>query len=144
MATESDAVRDKALREHLLYLLKSGGAHASFDAAVKGLPVAMRGQSPPGAEHSPWEILEHLRLAQWDILEFSRNPKHTSPEWPSGYWPKTQAPPTRGVEQERGSLSSRSQSYVPTGSAQINESIRAYPARRWSDDFAGSVTRRRP
>src|SRR5262249_8776547 len=48
---------------------------------------------PEGAEHSPWEILEHMRLAQWDILEFTRNPQHVSPDWPSGYWPKTQAPP---------------------------------------------------
>jgi hypothetical protein len=84
---------DKALREHLLYLLKGGGAHASFDAATARLPVALRSKRPEGASHSPWEILEHMRLAQWDILEFSRNPKHVSPPWPSGYWPKTQAPP---------------------------------------------------
>jgi hypothetical protein len=85
--------KDKALREHLLALLKGGGAHAGFDKAIEGLPVALRGKRPKGAEHSPWEILEHLRLAQWDILEFSRDPKHVSPEWPVGYWPKTQAPP---------------------------------------------------
>jgi DinB family protein len=91
--TEKNTANDKALREHLFYLLKGGGAHASFDAAIKGLPVAVRGKRPEGAEHSPWEILEHMRLAQWDILEFSRNPKHVSPEWPGGYWPKTPAPP---------------------------------------------------
>lgn len=85
--------KDKGLREHLLYLLKGGGAHASFDQAMEGLPAAMRGRRPAGAEHSAWEILEHMRLAQWDILEFSRNPKHVSPDWPSGYWPKTPAPP---------------------------------------------------
>jgi hypothetical protein len=84
---------EKALREHLLYLLNGGGAHAGFDAAVAGLPFALRGKKPKGAEHSPWEILEHMRLAQSDILEFSRDPQHTSPPWPSGYWPKTQAPP---------------------------------------------------
>lgn len=84
---------DEALREHLVYLLKGGGAHANFDAASQGLPVAMRGKRPEGAEHSLWEIVEHMRIAQWDILEFSRNPKHASPEWPAGYWPKTQAPP---------------------------------------------------
>jgi hypothetical protein len=84
---------DKALREHLLYLLKGGGAHASFEAATARFPVALRGKRPEGASHSPWEILEHMRLAQGDILEFSRNPKHVSPPWPSGYWPKTQAPP---------------------------------------------------
>jgi len=84
---------DKALREHLLYLLNGGGAHAGFDAVVEGLPATMRGKRPEGAAHSPWEIIEHMRLAQWDILEFSRNAKHISPEWPSGYWPSAQAPP---------------------------------------------------
>ncbi len=85
---------DKSLRDHVLYLLKDGGAHLGFDAAVKGLPVALRGKRPRGSPHSPWELLEHLRLAQRDILEFSRNPKHESPKWPEGYWPKTPAPPS--------------------------------------------------
>ena len=64
------------------------------EAAVRNLPPALRGKRPKGAEHSPWEILEHLRIAQWDILEFSRDPGHQSPEWPSGYWPATPAPPS--------------------------------------------------
>ncbi len=81
-----------ALRQHLVSLLKGGNAHADFDAAVKDLPVGVRGTSPQGAEHSPWEVLEHMRIAQWDILEFSRNPRHQSPEFPEGYWPSSQAP----------------------------------------------------
>jgi len=84
---------DKSLREHVVNLLKGGGAHVSFDDAVKDLPADLRGKRPKGADHSPWEILEHLRIALWDILEFTRDPKHVSPEFPSGYWPKTQAPP---------------------------------------------------
>src|SRR5581483_6733072 len=84
---------DKALREHLVYLLTDGGAHANFDTAIKDMPAAIRGKKPEGADHSPWELLEHLRIAQWDILEFSRNGKHKSPEFPEGYWPKEQAPP---------------------------------------------------
>ena len=84
---------DKPVREHLAKLLEGGQAHVTFDAAVKGLPVALRGKRPKGAEHSPWEILEHMRIAQWDILEFSRDPKHVSPEWPSGYWPESKTPP---------------------------------------------------
>ncbi|HLH42677.1 MAG TPA: DinB family protein [Bryobacteraceae bacterium] len=84
---------DKSLRQHLLYLLRGGGAHVHFETAVKGLPADLRGKRPPGAGHSAWEILEHMRLAQFDILEFCRNPKHVSPEWPAGYWPKTPAPP---------------------------------------------------
>jgi hypothetical protein len=94
MPTGSDrALNERVLREHLLYLLNGGGAHAGFNAAIEGLPVALRGKRPKGAEHSAWEIVEHMRLAQSDILEFSRNPKHVSPPWPIGYWPKTQAPP---------------------------------------------------
>jgi hypothetical protein len=89
--------KDSELREHVLYLLKSGGAHANFERAIEGLPVAMRGKRPPGGEHSPWEILEHMRLAQLDILEFSRDRMHVSPDWPSGYWPKTEAPPNRSA-----------------------------------------------
>jgi hypothetical protein len=84
---------DKLLREHVLKLLEGGGAHVTFEAAVKGIPAALRGKRPKGAEHSLWELLEHMRIATWDILEFSRDGKHVSPEWPSGYWPKTKAPP---------------------------------------------------
>src|SRR6266404_9619940 len=83
---------DKALREHLLSLLKGGGAHLDFEAAVKDLPARIQGERPKGATHSPWEVLEHMRIAQWDILEFTRNPKHVSPEFPGGYWPSAQAP----------------------------------------------------
>jgi hypothetical protein len=90
---ETAANRDAALREHLVQLLTGGHAHATFDKAIKNLPVALRGKRPKGAEHSPWEVLEHLRIAQWDILEFSRNAEHQSPAWPSGYWPATPAPP---------------------------------------------------
>ena len=84
---------DQALREHVLYLLRGGGAHANFESAAKGLPADLRGKRPKGAAHSPWEILEHMRIGQSDILEFSRDAQHVSPEWPGGYWPKTPAPP---------------------------------------------------
>ncbi len=84
--------QDKLLREHVVYLLTTGGAHASFDDAVKGMPEKLRGVKPEGLPHSAWMLLEHLRLAQWDILEFSRNAKHKSPKWPEGYWPKAEAP----------------------------------------------------
>jgi hypothetical protein len=73
-------------------LLKEGHAHATFEQAVKGLPVELQGKVPKGAEHSPWQLLEHLRIAQSDILEFSRDAKHQSPKWPEGYWPKEKAP----------------------------------------------------
>ncbi len=88
---------EQSLRQHLLALLAGGEAHAKFEDVVKDLPPKLRGTKTAKFPHSPWMLLEHLRLAQWDILEFSRNPKHVSPNWPSGYWPKTEAPPNVGA-----------------------------------------------
>jgi hypothetical protein len=85
--------KDQALREHLVKLLKGGDAHADFEKAIHRFPVEARGKRPKGAEHSPWEVLEHLRIALWDILDFSRNPNYKAREWPREYWPETQAPP---------------------------------------------------
>jgi len=82
-----------ALRDQLVALLGSSQAHADFEAAVRDLPAELRGKTVRGAEHTAWQLLEHMRIAQWDILEFSRNPKHVSPAWPDGYWPETGAPP---------------------------------------------------
>jgi uncharacterized damage-inducible protein DinB len=86
--------KDKALREHVLYLLDGGGAHAKFDEVVADIPPKLLGQKPAGLPHSLWRLLEHLRIAQRDILEFSRNPKHASPKWPEGYWPAAEASPS--------------------------------------------------
>lgn len=83
---------EKALREHLVKLLTEAQAHATFDDAVKGLDPELRGKVPKGGKHSPWQLLEHLRIAQWDILEFSRNGKHKSPKWPDEYWPTEKEP----------------------------------------------------
>ncbi len=88
-----DNNKDKSPREHVLYLLEGGGAHVKFDEVVAGIPPKLRGQKPAGLPHSLWMLLEHLRIAQWDILEFSRNPNHVSPKWPEGYWPRTATPP---------------------------------------------------
>lgn len=82
------------IRQHVLYLLRGGGAHVDFETAIRNLPAGLRGKKPRGAAHTPWQILEHLRIAQWDILEFSINPKHVSPAFPAGYWPPTAAPPS--------------------------------------------------
>ncbi len=90
---QSSTRDNDSLRRHVLELLRGGHAHADFDTAVRNLPADLRGKRPRGAEHSPWEILEHMRIAQWDILEFSRNANHKSPDWPSGYWPVSAAPP---------------------------------------------------
>lgn len=91
------AAGDLAVREQLVALLRGGGAHATFDQVVAGLPAALRGRRPVGSPFSPWMLVEHLRIAQWDILEFSRNARHVSPEFPSGYWPADPAPPAPGA-----------------------------------------------
>jgi hypothetical protein len=86
--------KNKVLREHVLYLLKDGGAHAKFDDIIADIPPNLRGRKAAGLLHSLWMLLEHLRIAQWDILQFCRDPKHASPKWPEGYWPKTETPPS--------------------------------------------------
>jgi hypothetical protein len=80
------------LRKQLVELLKGGEAHADFDAVLSKFPVELAGEKPDGVPHSAWQLLEHMRIAQVDILEFSRNPKYVSPKWPDDYWPRTEAP----------------------------------------------------
>jgi hypothetical protein len=84
---------DASLRQHLLELLDGGHAHPDFASAIDGLPAELRGARPPGLPHTPWRLLEHMRIAQWDILRFSIDSDHVSPEFPSGYWPEGDAPP---------------------------------------------------
>jgi hypothetical protein len=84
---------DQALREQLVSLLKGGQAHVHFMDAIDGFPEAKRGAFVEGLPHTGWQLLEHVRIAQWDILEFSRDAKHVSPGFPEGYWPKTPVPP---------------------------------------------------
>ena len=85
---------DQSLRNHLLYLLQGGGAHAKFEEVVADFPQNLRGARVDLLPYTPWMVLEHMRIAQWDILEFSRSAKHVSPDFPSGYWPTEDAPPT--------------------------------------------------
>ncbi|MGC2194990.1 MAG: DinB family protein [Terriglobales bacterium] len=85
---------DQALRQQVLYVLKGGGAHAKFDDVIEHFPVKLRAKKIDNFPHTAWMLLEHMRIAQWDILEFSRDPKHVSPAWPEGHWPKSEAPPT--------------------------------------------------
>jgi hypothetical protein len=83
----------KVLREQLLHAMKGEQSHIGFESAITGFPAELAGAKPDGAPHSAWQLLEHLRIAQHDILEFSRNPGHQSPKWPEGYWPRTATPP---------------------------------------------------
>src|SRR2546425_5687574 len=88
------------VREQVLALLNGRNAHVSFDKVVKDFPAELRGMKPDRAPHTAWQLVEHLRIAQWDILEFSRSAKHVSPEFPDGYWPKTEAPPDESAWQK--------------------------------------------
>ncbi len=81
------------LRRHLVDLLDSSHAHLRFGDVLAGWPEDLRGRRPPGGSHTAWQLLEHLRICQWDILEFSRDPEHRSPVFPDGYWPKSSSPP---------------------------------------------------
>jgi len=92
-AAARPAGHDQHLRDHLLYLLKGGGAHINFDDALGDWPAQLLAVKVANFPHTAWMLLEHMRLAQWDILEFSRNSKHVSPKWPVGYWPASQTPP---------------------------------------------------
>lgn len=84
---------EKFLRDNLARILDWNEAHVDWKSALTGLPAKHRGSKPPGVAHSAWELLEHARIAQRDILEFCRNPKYVSPDFPSGYWPKNPVPP---------------------------------------------------
>jgi len=85
---------EASLRRHLIDLLRGGHAHVKFEAVIEDFPQAGRGQKVANLPHSAWMLVEHMRIAQWDILEFSRTPKHQSPPWPEGYWPPTADPPS--------------------------------------------------
>jgi hypothetical protein len=85
------------VREQVIKLLQGGQAHLTLDDVLKNFPRNLRGVKPVGAPHSAWQLLEHMRIAQWDILEFSKSAKHVSPKWPEGYWPKSTAPPSEAA-----------------------------------------------
>jgi hypothetical protein len=87
---------DIAVREHLIWLLEGGHAHVKFDDVMKDFPVDRAGERPAGLPYSAWELLEHVRIAQNDMLRFSLSAEHVSPEWPAGYWPATPAPKSEG------------------------------------------------
>src|SRR5579871_2124998 len=83
-----------SLRKHLAEMLRMKGAHLNLEEALADFPADKRGAKPAGAPHTAWQLLEHMRIAQEDILDFSRNPKYKEKKWPEDYWPATEAPPT--------------------------------------------------
>jgi hypothetical protein len=92
-----NTIQVDVLRDHLLKLLSGKWAHLEFDDAVAEFPAHIRGTKAGRLPYSAWQLLEHMRIAQWDILEFSRDPGHVSPDWPAGYWPETEEPPSESA-----------------------------------------------
>lgn len=82
---------DQVVRQQLLALLNGGNAHMTFEQAVADFPDEHFNTRPLNIPYTPWHILEHLRIAQWDILDFIRNPDYITPEWPKEYWPDSEA-----------------------------------------------------
>jgi len=98
---------DVEIREHILELLEGRFAHIDLETALSGFPISQINTRLPHSPHTAWELLEHIRLAQWDILEFSRDEKHVSPDFPDGYWNKAEASPgdwRKSVKQVLGDL----------------------------------------
>ena len=91
--------KEESLRKQLLHLLRQGDAHLSFDDFVRSFPPDLCNRKIDGLPYTPWQVLEHMRLAQWDILEFSRDESHVSPEFPKGYWPNPEDPGTPALWQ---------------------------------------------
>jgi len=88
-------MNDNAFREHILNLLNSGDAHQDFDSEVDNMAAEIRGKRPAGGDHSPWELLEHMRIAQSDILRYSRgDADYVAADFPKGYWPASPEPPS--------------------------------------------------
>ncbi len=85
--------QNESLRKHLINLLTKAEAHVDVQSCLREFPPELRGRKPAGAPHTPWQLLEHMRIAQWDILQFSLEAKHKSPKWPDEYWPDSDAPP---------------------------------------------------
>ena len=91
---------DRQIRQQIAKALDWGEAHADFRAVVDDFPEDLRGDVPPGFPHSAWELLEHMRIALWDIVEFTKDARHKSPPWPDGYWPPFRTPPQEEAWQQ--------------------------------------------
>ncbi|HKJ31040.1 MAG TPA: DinB family protein [Balneolales bacterium] len=90
-------MEEDSARKYLLKMLKGGNAHVEIDKALTGLPFKLVGAKPDNVPYTIWQLAEHLRISQWDIIEFSRNPKYESPQWPEGYWPESEAPTNQEI-----------------------------------------------
>ena len=91
---------DETIRGELTRTLSGRGAHIPFEAAVEGFPYELVGRRVDRIPHTMWHLVEHMRIAQWDIVDFCRDPAHVSPEYPKGYWPQVDGPESREAWEE--------------------------------------------
>jgi hypothetical protein len=125
------ATPDKSVRDHVLYMLNGGGAHVDFDRAIGDWPVQLAGAKVANFPHTAWMLLEHMRIAQWDILEFSRNPRHKSPPWPEGYWPEAEMPPNEKAWKD--SVATFKKDLRAMGQLVVNPRADLYAKLPWGD-----------
>lgn len=119
---------DTKVREQLVSSLSGRGAHMSLEQAVKGFPRELRGRRVPHLAHTAWQLVHHLWIAQWDILEFSRNPSHESPQWPAGYWPEEDEPrPAAQWEETLGKFTSDLKAIVDLVRDEKNDLLLPFP-----------------
>lgn len=135
---------DQSLRDHLRKILDWEDAHVRFDRAVDGVPVKLRGRTPEGWAHSPWQLLEHIRICQLDILDFCRNPKYV--EMPmEKYWPPSATPPSDKAWDESVAAYRRDRDDLKRlGRRPCDRPVRADPARLRTDVPARDPARGRP
>lgn len=119
----------KDLRKHVLELLEGKSAHIDLEATIKKFPVDKINTRVENSPHTAWQLLEHIRIAQWDILEFSRDEKHVSPDWPEGYWPKNEGTET-GWQNSIGQILDDLQAMRDLVSDEANDLYMAFP---WGD-----------
>ena len=94
---QNSSTNNKDIIDNLIHLIEKGNAHASLDNALQNMPYSILGKSPENLPYSIWQLAEHIRIAQWDILEFSKSAKHVSPKWPDEYWPKEAKPSSEAM-----------------------------------------------
>lgn len=129
-----------AVREHLVRVQDWEDAHAGFDKAVAGVPFEARGARPPGFEYSAWQLIEHIRIAQDDILDFCLNPKYTHDRtWPDDYWPKAAAPPDDAAWTESIAAYTRSRERLQQLTREVDDLTASVPTGKPAQTYLRAI-----
>ena len=129
---------DSTLRDLLGRMLAWEDGHVGFDAAIAGIPAPQRGVQPEGLPYSPWQVLEHLRLAQHDILEFCRNPGYTELRWPDDYWPAPE-PPSADAWKESIASFTRSRDKVKALARDVDDLTAKVPTGKGNQTYLRAI-----